>query len=126
MNLVRLSPSIDDKFKYAWLSLEVIPGRLEAVHSLLQFLRERNIWNLQAYTIGVTAASLSAEKKQGDEALFLEPEVYLYQFDDELAIQAFYTNHKDACARHSFKALQRAPAEHRARIQTNYEFSLQA
>jgi len=124
MNLVRLSPSIDDKFKYAWLSLEVMPGRLEAVHSLLQFLRERNLWSLQAYTLGVTAISLTAERKPGDEALFLEPDVYLYQFDDELAIQAFYTNHKDVCARHSFKALQSAPVEHRPRIQTNYEFSL--
>ena len=101
-----------------------MPGRLEAVHSLLQSLREKNIWTLQAYTIGVTAASLTAEKKPGDEALFLEPDVYLYQFDDELAIHAFYTNHKETCARHSFKALQRAPTEHRARIQTNYEFSL--
>jgi glycosyltransferase involved in cell wall biosynthesis len=122
LNLVNLSSSIDDKFKYAWASLDVGTGRLEAIHSLLKALRENNLWSVQAYTIGTTAASLA--KEPDGSCLFLEPDVYAFQFDDEMAVQSYYTNHPEACARYSFKAMKKAPAEHQARIKNNYEFSL--
>jgi glycosyltransferase involved in cell wall biosynthesis len=123
-NLVNLSPSLDDKFKYAWLSLDVVPGRLEAIHALLRCLREHSYWSTQGYTIGMTAAATAATVDVGEGTLFLEPDVYAYQFDDEMGIQAYYTNHKEVCARHSFKALQKAPAHHIERLKANYEFSI--
>jgi len=121
LNLIHLNENINIKFIYAWQALDVLPGRLEATHALLKTLREKNLWSTQAYILAVTASKLRGEVQEG--TLFAEHDVYNYQFDDEFAVQAFYTNHAEDCMNASLRALEKAPLAQQARIRNNYEFS---
>lgn len=121
LNLIHLNENINIKFIYAWRALDVQPDRLETTYALLRTLRERNLWSTQAYVLGLTASQLRGEIK--DYMLFAENDVYAYQFDDEFSIHAYYTNHKEECAKGALRALEKAPHHQQQRIKNNYDFS---
>jgi glycosyltransferase involved in cell wall biosynthesis len=122
LNLVRLTPDVNLKLKYAWLSLEACP-RLEAAHAALEYFRQRNTWSSRAYYLGLEAAQAvktSSQKKTND--LFAEP--VEYKFYDEFSIHAFYTGHDDVAVLNGMKAYFLAPLDERPRILNNVKYSV--
>jgi hypothetical protein len=118
LNLIRLSTNIDEKFKYAWASLDAAP-RLETVQQLLEYLRQRGIWSQQAYSIGIQAANAA---KAGDH-LFAE-EGLTPKFYDELSIHSFYTGHHESCILYGAKAYFTAEPANKPRILANIKFGV--
>ena len=118
LNLIRLSTNTEEKFKYAWASLDAAP-RLEAVQQLLEHLRQRGIWSQQAYAIGIQAANSA---KPGDH-LFAE-EGLIPKFYDELSIHSFYTGHHESCILYGAKAYFTSEPMNRPRILANMKFGV--
>jgi len=121
LNLVRLTPDVNLKLKYAWLSLEACP-RLEAAHAALEYFRKRNTWSSRAYYLGLEAAQVVQGQKSRDD-LFAEP--VEYKFYDEFAIHAFYTGHDDVAVLNGMKAYFLAPLDERPRILNNVKYSIE-
>lgn len=128
LNLVRLTPDVNLKLKYAWLSLDACP-RLEAAHAALEYFRQRNTWSSRAYYLGLAAANaVRPEQKKGaalaaaQANLFAEP--VEYKFYDEFSIHAFYTGHDDVAILNGMKAYFLAPLDERARILNNVKYSV--
>ena len=134
LNLIRLVDTmslksndaiLEAKLKYGWKALEICPGRLEAAHSILEFCRRQNFWNLQAYAFALMTLE-SLEKRDAPSELFTEPDVYTYKFYDEFALYSFYTNHKKNALLYGEKALEglSGPLTHpdHARLTANMEF----
>lgn len=118
LNLLRLTSSTEEKFKYAWAALDAAP-RLEAAQQLLEYLRQRGIWSQQAYAIGIQAAKAF---KQGDH-LFAE-EGLTPKFYDELSIHSFYTGHYNDCTLYGMKAYFLAEPANQPRILANVKFGV--
>ena len=118
LNLLRLTTNTEDKFKYAWASLDAAP-RLEAVQQLLEHLRQRGIWSQQAYAMGIQAAKAA---KAGDH-LFAE-EGLIPKFYDELSIHSFYTGHYESCILYGAKAYFKADPAQQPRILANIKFGV--
>jgi glycosyltransferase involved in cell wall biosynthesis len=132
LNLIRLVDTmslksqdsiLEQKLKYGWKALEICPGRLEAAHSILEFCRKQNLWNLQVYAFALMTVE-TLEKRDTKNELFTEPEVYTYKFYDEFALYSFYTNHKANALLYGQKALDRIETSHSdyPRIVNNMEF----
>lgn len=121
LNLVRLTPDVNLKLKYAWLSLDACP-RLEAAHAALEYFRQRNTWSSRAYYLGLEATQKVKAKGSTDD-LFAEP--VEYKFYDEFSIHAFYTGHDDVAILNGMKAYFLAPLEERARILNNVKYSVE-
>lgn len=127
LNLVRLTPDVNLKLKYAWLSLDACP-RLEAAHAALEYFRQRNTWSSRAYYLGVAAAQAVKTSKKTVQLikpatdLFAEP--VEYKFYDEFSIHAFYTGHDDVAVLHGMKAYFLAPLEEQPRILSNVKYSV--
>lgn len=125
MSLTSTHSVLEEKLKYGWKALEICPGRLEAAHSILEFCRKQNSWNLQVYAFALMTAE-ALEKRNSTNELFTEPDVYTYKFYDEFAIYSFYTNHKKNALVYGRLALEgiRDPLTHpdHARLTANMEF----
>ena len=123
LNIMRFTDSIDEKFTLAWKALDVCPQRLECTHDVLRITRMKGQWSHQAIALAEMNKRF-AQKSPSPDFLFLHPSVYEFEFDDELAIHAFYMNRDDIAAPAAFRALQKAPPAQQSRIRANYEFSL--
>ncbi len=123
LNLVRLSPDVNLKLKYAWLSLDACP-RLEAAHAALEYFRQRNTWSSRAYFLGFAAAQeFQKQKAKAASDLFAEP--VECKFYDEFSIHAFYTGHDDIAILYGMKAYFLAPLDERSRILNNVKYSVE-
>jgi glycosyltransferase involved in cell wall biosynthesis len=123
LNLVRLTPDVNLKLKYAWLSLDICP-RLEAAHAALEYFRQRNTWSSRAYYLGLEAADkVKAASAQKVDDLFAE--AVEYKFYDEFSIHAFYTGHDDVAILNGMKAYFLAPLDQRSRILNNVKYSVE-
>jgi glycosyltransferase involved in cell wall biosynthesis len=123
LNLMRMTESIEEKFRLAWKALEVCPQRLECSHDVLKATRAQSTWSHQALALGELSRKLGHSKVSPDW-LFAEPAIYDFEFDDELSIHSYYMKRDDIAAPASFRALAKAPPAQQARIRANYEFSL--
>lgn len=118
LNLLRLTHSTEEKFKYAWAALDAAP-RLEAAQQLLEHLRQRGIWSQQAYAIGIQAAK--AAKAAKADHLF-EEQGLIPKFYDELSIHSFYTGHYECSTLYGMKAYFMADPANQPRILANVKF----
>jgi glycosyltransferase involved in cell wall biosynthesis len=123
LNLMRLTDNIDEKFRLAWKALDVCPQRLECSHDVLKTTRILSKWSQQALALAEANRRLGHTKVSPDW-LFTEASVYDFEFDDELAIHAYYMRRDDIAAPAAFRALAKAPPAQQGRIRANYEFSL--
>jgi len=121
LNLIRFSDNPDDVFKYAWKAQEVCKNRLEAAHAALSYLRKKNMWSLQAYSLGKLFSDIREPPSDG---LFVETDVYTYSFQDEFAIHSFYTSHYEDSAKAAYRSMKNAPPAQKARIRENLGFAL--
>jgi glycosyltransferase involved in cell wall biosynthesis len=123
MNIPSRDSRLEEKLKYGWKALEICPGRLEAAHSILEFCRKQNVWNLQVYALALMTVE-TLEKRDTKNELFTDPDVYTYKFYDEFSIYSFYTNHKRNAFVYGQMALSNIEKSHPdyPRILSNMEF----
>jgi hypothetical protein len=89
--LVQLVDDFDEKIKYAWKGIEITPKRLEAPYYLIKYAREHNIWRRQIYSMCISIINRTIDPFY----MFAIPQVYSFNFDDEVLIYAYYTKHFD-------------------------------
>lgn len=123
LNLMRLTSDIDEKFTLAWKALEICPDRLECSFDVLKTTRILSTWSHQALALAEVNRKFAATQPNPGW-LFVDPSVYEYEFDDELAIHAYYMKRDDISAPAAFRAMAKAPPAQQGRIRANYEFSL--
>jgi glycosyltransferase involved in cell wall biosynthesis len=123
LNLIRLTESIDEKYCLAWKAADLCPSRVEATHEVLKATREKSLWSLQAYALGVIA-NTNIGKNDKKDMLFVEKDVYTYKFYDEFSIHCYYLGYDEESSDAASKALEQAPPAEEVRIRVNYEFAL--
>ncbi len=119
VNLIKLTPNIEEKIRYGWLAMEIDHTRLEAPYYVLHGVRRLDKFSEEVYAMG--AAVTNRSYNQG--YLFPEPGVYEWAFDDELGIIAYWKNHYKTAFVSSARALLKAPEQHRERIEANIKFA---
>ena len=122
LNLIRLSPDLETKLRYAWAALDVSP-RVEATHSVLEHMRKNGIWSKQGYALAINTAEALSTKKNWLDDLFVE-EGLIYKLYDEVSIHSFYTGHHESCILYGMKAYFMAPDNEKPRILNNVKFSI--
>ena len=118
LNLIQLTDDLDSKLAYAWKGLAADPVRKEIPHAILEAFRNKSVWSLQAYALGLFAF----QSKEVPDALFLDTDVHLYKFYDEFSICAFYTGNKQMAQESVKLALMSAPIKEEERLFKNIEF----
>jgi hypothetical protein len=118
LNLIQLTDDLDAKLGYAWKGLAADPVRKEIPHAILEAFRNKSVWSLQAYALGLFAF----QSKEVPDALFLDTDVHLYKFYDEFSICAFYTGNKQMAQESVKLALMSAPIKEEERLFKNIEF----
>jgi glycosyltransferase involved in cell wall biosynthesis len=92
VNLILLVSDPQDQIDLAWSAVELQPARLEAPYTLLKCRREAGLPPVQqCYAM---AAACRSVKRQADWP-YMNPAIYEWGFDDELAVVAFATGHYD-------------------------------
>lgn len=96
------------------------PARAEALHGLARYCRDRKL-----YQEGYAYARAGFRIPLPAVGLFVEPWIYAWGMLDELSLHAYWTGRYEeslgACR--ALLANPEVPAEHRARIRTNFEYS---
>jgi glycosyltransferase involved in cell wall biosynthesis len=116
-----LEPNEPSKFIQLFLqAINVEPKRLEAPYHICNYYRLTDQFNLGYYTC-VAFANIPYPTN----ALFIDNEIHMWQFYDELAICAFYAGDKALCKELSLRALKydKIPIDQRKRIENNTKFS---
>ena len=86
VNLINLIESEDEKIRLTWLAIEICPDRVEAPFTLLSGRRKAGlVATQQIYAIGAAVSN----RVPPPGALFVNPDIYAWGLDDELAIAAF-------------------------------------
>jgi hypothetical protein len=119
LNLILLTDDSDAKLAYAWKALTADPLRKEVPHAILEAFRNKGVWNLQAYAIGLLAFQ---SKDFPTNSLFLDTDVHLYKFYDEFSIFSFYTGNKQMAQESVRLALMSIPIKEEERVFKNIEF----
>jgi glycosyltransferase involved in cell wall biosynthesis len=119
VNLIKLTPSIDEKLRYGWLALEIDPTRLEAPYYVLHGIRRFDKFSQEAYAMGAAITN----RTYNQNYLFPEPGIYEWAFDDELGIISFWKGHYKTAFVSSARALLKAPEQHKERLEANIKFS---
>ena len=122
INLIRLTDDLDAKLAYGWKAIAIDRLRKEAVHAVLEGFRNKSVWSLQAYAMGLFAFQTKDFSNLPKDSLFLDTEVHLYKFYDEFSIFAFYTGHKEIAQESVKLALMSAPMKEEERLFKNIEF----
>jgi hypothetical protein len=121
VNLIKLAPTIEEKIEMCWKALQIDSERLEAPYYTLHAARTMNKFSQQAYAL----ACVVDNREPRDSFLFPEPEVYKWQYDDEVAVIAYWMNHDKRSADAALRAVQNGPAYAKDRLQKNVDFALE-
>lgn len=90
VNVIQLTPNLDEKLQLAWRAVEVCPQRLEAPYSVLQAWRQaERPPTQQLYALGAIVTNRVCESR----FIFSNPATYTWMYDDEFAAVAFHTGH---------------------------------
>jgi hypothetical protein len=121
------------------LAYAAVPVRLEALHGLARYLRDRNLFAecFMAAQLGKNLMDAWAAVRHGMHAgvpsqllgaFYLEPWIYQYGMLDEFAICAHYTNHleESLAVDELLLRMPELPLGHVERIKMNRAFTLQA
>ena len=93
VNLLGLLTSNDDedeKIRLVWRAIDICPDRAEAPFTLL---RDRRLANRPVTQQMFAIASAVTNRKPASSLLFMNPAIYDWGLDDELAVAAFATKH---------------------------------
>jgi len=90
VNLINLVTDESEKIELTWRAIDLCPDRVEAPFTLLQGRRLRGLPATQQMFAIATAVK---NRKSNDSFLFVNPDIYSWGMDDELAVVAFATKH---------------------------------
>ena len=121
VNLIKMAPTVDEKIELCWKALQIDSDRLEAPYYTLHAARTMNKFSQQAYAL----ACVVENREPRDSFLFPEPDVYNWQYDDEVAVIAYWMNHDKKSADAALRAVQNGPAYAKERLQKNVDFALE-
>ena len=121
VNLIKLASTVEEKIELCWKALQIDSDRLEAPYYTLHAARTMNKFSQQAYALALVVEN----REPRDNFLFPEPEVYKWQYDDEVAVIAYWMNHDKKSADAALRALQNGPAYAKERLQKNVDFALE-
>jgi len=102
------------QIQHALRSIEQEPTRLEGAFQLLRARRQRHAaFDTRTYAIGLLASVLAdVPREVPTNKLFVLPDVYKLEFDDEFAISALLSGHADEGLVAARRALAAAPPDH--------------
>jgi hypothetical protein len=110
MNLILLTKSATEMLDFVWRAIDLRSHRLEAPFAFLRRWRaEGRPVTQQIYAIASFTREREPPPTGGD--LFVNPEVYKWGIDDELAIVAFQTGHYREALEASMRCILGAPTE---------------
>lgn len=90
VNLLNLVMDETEKIDITWRAIDLCPDRVEAPFTLLQGRRLRGLPATQQMFAIATAVK---NRKPNESYLFVNPDIYAWGMDDELAVIAFATKH---------------------------------
>jgi glycosyltransferase involved in cell wall biosynthesis len=122
VNLIRLTDDLSIKLQHAWDAYQLVPERLEATHDVLLWARGKGLWAQQAFWLAYANARTA---KLSSDYLFVENDVYAYQFHDEYSIYAYWTAHFEEALAAAKAALVHAPESQKKRMIQNVAYSQQ-
>jgi len=106
VNLITLSDDISKHMAWAWAAVELCPQRLEAQFTVLSLRRQKGLVPTQE---AFALASITKSRKIDTSGLFINPAVYEWGLDDELAVVAFATGHYQEAYDASIRCALAAP-----------------
>lgn len=107
VNLILLAEDDDDDRKrLTWLAINLCPTRLDAQY---MYLKIRRVAGLEPTQETYAIATFCKERKAGALDLFVNPHIYDWGMDDELAIAAFKTGHFREAYEASMRCVMMAP-----------------
>jgi len=110
MNLSMLTKSPVEMLELVWRAIDLLPHRAEAPFSFLRRWRaEGRPVTQQIYAVANFVKG--REPRKAGEDLFVNPDVYAWGLDDELAIAAFQTGHYRESMEASLRCVLGAPTE---------------
>jgi tetratricopeptide (TPR) repeat protein len=110
MNLSMLTKSPVEMLELVWRAIDLLPHRAEAPFSFLRRWRaEGRPVTQQIYAVATFVKGREPRKAGVD--LFVNPDVYAWGLDDELAIAAFQTGHYRESMEASLRCIPGAPTE---------------
>ena len=90
VNLLGLIADEEEKIRLTWRAIDLCPDRAEAPFTLL---RDRRTASLPVTQQMYAIATAVTNRKPGTGLLFMNPTIYQWGLDDELAVVAFATKH---------------------------------
>jgi len=106
VNLITLSDDTSKHMAWAWAAVELCPQRLEAQFTVLTIRRQKGLPPThEAFAL----ATVSKNRKIDTGGLFVNPSIYEWGLDDELAVIAFATGHYQEAYDASIRCALSAP-----------------
>lgn len=90
VNLLGLIDDKEEKIRLTWKAIDLCPDRAEAPFTLL---RDRRLAGLPVTQQMYAIAAAVTNRKPASGLLFMNPTIYQWGLDDELAVVAFATKH---------------------------------
>jgi glycosyltransferase involved in cell wall biosynthesis len=106
VNLITLSVDTTKHMAWAWAAVELCPQRLEAQFTVLTIRRQKSLPPTQE---AFALASITKSRKIDTSGLFINPAIYEWGMDDELAVVAFATGHYQVAYDASIRCALAAP-----------------
>jgi hypothetical protein len=106
VNLITLTTDTSKHMAWAWAAVELCPQRLEAQFTVLTIRRQKGIVPTQE---AFALATVSKNRKVDTGGLFVNPAIYEWGMDDELAVIAFATGHYQEAYDASIRCALSAP-----------------
>ncbi len=92
----------------AWRAMETCPHRLEAGFIIMQRWRiEKQPVTQEVYAL----AAAVTNRTPRPEDIMVQPQIWEWGYDDELAVVAFQTGHHDVARTSSIRCILRGPPE---------------
>jgi len=117
--LIQSAETLADRLAYAWKAQALVPSRREAAFEVVSFARQTNQFTQEVYALGLAYKDMPMNTSH----LFVNTAAYDWQYDDEVSIVAYYTNHYQTSLDLARRALETCPPFHRPRIQDNIRFA---
>ena len=106
VNLITLSVDTTKHMAWAWAAVELCPQRLEIPFTVLTIRRQKGLPPTQEV---FALASLVKNRKVDTGGLFVNPAIYEWGMDDELAVVSFATGHYQEAYDASIRCALTAP-----------------
>ena len=106
VNLITLTDDTTNHMAWAWAAVELCPQRLEAQFTVLTIRRQKGLPPTQE---AFALAALVKTRKVDTGGLFVNPAIYEWGLDDELAVISFATGHYQEAYDASIRCALTAP-----------------